>query len=63
MRFGDIARGIRQRCGWIAPVRVYPGEMEQEAMALAVLKVLQGRASAMTYSGKPVWSGFPGVSF
>ena len=63
MRFRDIEEGIRERCGWIAPIRVYPGEMEQEAMALAVLKVLRGKAEAMTYSGKPVWEGFPGVTF
>ena len=58
MRFQDITDGIRDRCGWIAPISVYPGEMEQEAMAGAVLKVLRGQASAMTYSGKPVWNGY-----
>lgn len=63
MRFNDIAAGIRERCGWIAPIHVYPGEMEQEAMALPVLKVLRGQASAMTYSGKNVWQGFEGVTF
>ena len=61
MRFGDIAEGITRRCGWIAPVSVYPGEMEQEALACGVLKVLRGQAQAMKYSGKPVWSGFPGI--
>ena len=63
MRFNDIAVGIRERCGWIAPIHVYPGEMEQEAMAFPVLKVLRGQASAMTYSGKNVWQGFEGVTF
>ncbi len=63
MRFDDIAAGIRARCGWIAPIHVYPGEMEQEALALSVLKVLRGKASAMTYSGRPVWQGFEGVTF
>ena len=63
MRFDDIAAGIRERCGWIAPVRVYPGEMEQEALALSVLKVLRGRAKALTYTGKNVWQGFEGVTF
>ena len=61
MRFNDIAEGIRQRCEWIAPVSVYPGEMEQEALAFAVLKVLRGQAEAMTYSGKPIWNGFEGM--
>ncbi|MBR6185361.1 MAG: butyrate kinase [Clostridia bacterium] len=63
MRYEDIAAGIRQRCGWIAPIQVYPGEMEQEAMAFAVLKVLRGQKEAMTYSGKNVWQGFEGITF
>jgi len=63
MRFADIAEGIRRRCGWIAPISVYPGEMEQEALAYGVLKVLRGEAQAMTYSGKNVWQGFDGVEF
>ena len=63
LRFSDIEEGIRRRCGWIAPVRVYPGEMEQEALAFAALKVLRGAAEAKKYSGKPVWQGFPGVEF
>ncbi len=61
MRFDDVAEGVRDRCGWIAPISVYPGEMEQEALALSVLKVLRGRATAMTYSGKNVWQGFEGL--
>ena len=63
MRFDDIAVGIRERVGWIAPIHVYPGEMEQEAMAFPVLKVLRGQAAAMKYSGKNVWQGFEGVTF
>jgi len=63
MRFDDIAEGIRKRCGWIAPIAVYPGEMEQETMGLSVLKVLRGEAEAMTYSGKNVWQGFEGITF
>ena len=63
MRFDDITAGIRERCGWIAPIHVYPGEMEQTAMAYPVLKVLRGQARARTYSGKNVWQGFEGVTF
>ena len=61
MRFDDIAEGIRERCGWIAPISIYPGEMEQEALAGAVLKVLRGEKKALTYSGRPVWDGFEGI--
>ena len=63
MRFDDIAAGIRERCGWIAPIHVYPGEMEQDALAFSVLKVLRGQAEARIYSGKPVWQGFEGITF
>lgn len=59
VRYADIVEGIQRRCGWIAPITVYPGEMEQEAMAYAVLKVLRGENAAIRYSGKPVWEGFP----
>ena len=61
MRFDDIIQGIEKRCGWIAPISVYPGEMEQDALALSVLKALRGEAPILTYSGKPVWDGFPGL--
>ena len=58
MRFSDVIEGIRQRCGWIAPVSVYPGEMEQEALCYAALRVLNGEETAHVYPGRPVWTGF-----
>ena len=58
VRFDDIVAGIRRSCEWIAPVYVYPGEMEQEALAMETLKVLHGEAEAGDYTGKPVWEGF-----
>ena len=61
MRFQDIIEGIEKRCGWIAPISVYPGEMEQEALALSVLKALRGESVVLTYSGKPVWDGFASI--
>ena len=61
MRFQDVTDGIQKHCGWIAPITVYPGEMEQDALALSVLKALCGESPILTYSGKPVWSGFAGM--
>ena len=61
MRFQDIIDGIRERCGFIAPIAVYPGEMEQEALALPALHVLRGEETPRTYSGKNVWDGFEGL--
>ncbi len=58
MRFTDIIAGITKRCGFIAPISVYPGEMEQEALALSVLKVLRGEKTARIYTGEDVWQGF-----
>ena len=61
LRFSDVEEGIRRRCGWIAPVAVYPGEMEQEALAMPALQVLRGEVTPRKYSGKNVWEGFPGL--
>ncbi len=61
VRFADVVEGIRTRCGFIAPIATYPGEMEQEAMALPTLKVLRGELKARTYAGKNVWNGFDGI--
>ncbi|HAN42584.1 MAG TPA: butyrate kinase [Sphaerochaeta sp.] len=58
VRFKDIPEAIKQRCGWIAPIATYPGEVEQEELANAVLDVLSGKEQAFKYSGKPVFSGF-----
>ncbi len=59
MRFKDVADQIRERCGWIAPVSIYPGEFEHEAMAAGAIRVLKGEEKVKTYTGKPVWKGFP----
>ena len=58
MRYADILAGVETRCGWIAPISVYPGECEQEAMADAVLEVLRGQRQANRYTGSPVFQGF-----
>lgn len=60
MRFQDVIDGVTKRCGFIAPITVYPGEMEQEALAIPALEVLNGKREAQTYSGKNVWEGFDG---
>ena len=43
---------------YIAPVRVYPGEFEMEAMAAGALRVLKGEEEVKVYTGVPVWKGF-----
>ncbi len=58
VRFKDIVDFVKESCGFIAPVEVYPGEVEQEAMAEAALAVMRGEITARKYSGKPVFNGF-----
>ena len=58
VRFGDLVDFVRERCGFIAPIELYPGEVEQEAMANAALGVLRGTEQAHTYTGHPVFEGF-----
>ena len=58
VRFADVVDGIKTRCGFIAPIEVYPGEMEQEALALPALKALRGELEPLAYSGRNVWQGF-----
>lgn len=58
MRFDDVYEQINRRCSWIAPISVYSGEYEQEALALNALRVLRKEEKAKIYSGKPVWKGF-----
>jgi len=63
-KVGGIARdsylvnGITEMVRYIAPVKVYAGEFELEALASGALRVLSGQEEAKTYTGVPVWSGF-----
>ena len=61
MRFADIAEGIRKRCGWIAPISIYPGELEQDALALSALRAMRREVPLLRYAGRPVWEGFAGM--
>ena len=58
MRFEDIGEKIRESCGWIAKIYIYPGEREQIALLQETLKVLRGEKQARHYSGEPVFKGF-----
>ncbi len=61
LRFQDIIDQIEKRCAWIAPIAIYAGEYEQEALALNALEVLQGKKQASGYTGKAVWNGFEDI--
>jgi len=52
---------INRMVAYIAPVKVYAGEMEMEALASGVTRVLDGEEESLAYTGVPVWSGFEGA--
>ena len=54
----EIVDPLKESCSWIADIFVYPGELEQEALALETLKALRGERPLLEYEGKPVFSGF-----
>lgn len=45
-----VQEGLKRMVGWMAPVTVYPGEGELEALALAGARVLDDPKSAQEYS-------------
>ncbi|HVP17572.1 MAG TPA: butyrate kinase [Spirochaetia bacterium] len=52
MAFSDrVVREISTRVSFLAPVLLFPGENELEALAMGVREVLLGEAQAMTYRG------------
>jgi butyrate kinase len=53
-----LVEQIIDRVKFIAPVRVYAGEFELEALAAGALRVLMGEEQPKTYTGVPVWNGF-----
>lgn len=58
MRFDDVGDHIKERCSWIAPIAIYVGEREQEALAENAYRILSGKEEPKVYTGKPVWDGF-----
>ena len=44
-----LVAAVRAAVGWIAPVAVYPGEDELQALAEGVLRVLRGEELAQEY--------------
>lgn len=44
-----VVAGLKERCEWIAPFTVYPGEDELLALAQGGLRVLNGEEEAMKY--------------
>lgn len=49
---------VSRRVDWIAPIRVYGGDFEMEALAAGAVRALAGQEETREYTGQPVWSGF-----
>lgn len=57
--YSDLMTGmIIERVEFIAPVEVYPGEFEMDALASGAIRVLEGREEPKSYTGEPVFPGF-----
>lgn len=54
----ELVEKLTADLSWIAPVYVYPGSYETEALASGAIRVLSGEEQVKRYSGKPVWNGF-----
>ncbi len=54
----DFIENIRKYAGWIAPIKVYGGDFEMEALAAGAIRVLRGEENPQEYTGVPVFSGF-----
>ncbi len=48
-RWTRLVERLKERLGWLAPVHVYPGSREMEALASAALGVLRGEESVREY--------------
>lgn len=49
---------VTRRVSWIAPVKVYGGDFEMEALAEGAIRALTGEEAVKEYTGEPTWSGF-----
>lgn len=54
----ELTQRLDEDLSWIAPVTVYPGSFETEALGFGAVRVLEGRETAKTYTGQPVFTGF-----
>ena len=54
----DLVNQIKDACSWMAPVTVYPGEFEMEAMAAGASRVLAGEEKVKRYEGVCIFQGF-----
>ena len=50
----SVVAGLKEKCEWMAPFTVYPGEDELLALAQGALRVMNGEEEAMKYQDFPL---------
>jgi len=58
MKCDYVTSRLKEYVEWIAPVYVYPGELEVAALAGGAYRALIGEEEVMEYTGVPVFDGF-----
>lgn len=53
-----FVENIKKLCSWIAPIKVYGGDFEMEALASGAIRALTGEEDLQDYTGIPVFQGF-----
>ncbi|MGC6173588.1 butyrate kinase [Lacrimispora sp. 38-1] len=54
-----VVGSLKEMLSFLAPIEEMAGEFEMEALAAGAIRVLEGKEAAKTYTGEPVWNGFP----
>ena len=54
----ELTKRLEEDLSWIAPVYIYPGSFETEALGFGAVRVLNGEEKAKIYTGVPVFQGF-----
>lgn len=58
-----FVENIKKLCSWIAPIKVYGGDFEMEALASGAIRALKGEEELVEYTGIPVFQGFEVTAF
>ncbi len=53
-----FVNNIKKYCDFLAPIKVYGGDFEMEALASGAIRALSKEETLKEYTGLPVWNGF-----
>ncbi len=55
----EFVEAVSKRVSWIAPVQVFGGDFEMEALAAGAVRALRCEEELKNYTGESAWNGFP----